>query len=106
MICSTNAIESMNVRCRRAVKARGHFPNEAAALKCLYLGTRALDPTGKGRARWATRWKPALNAFAITFEGRLNKNIRQARYTVNRTLPWSAKISLLEPSDRARGQLE
>jgi hypothetical protein len=24
-----------------------------------------------GRARWITRWKPALNAFAITFEGRL-----------------------------------
>lgn len=64
--------ESMNARYRRAVKARGHFPNEAAALKCLYLATRALDPTGKGRARWATRWKPALNAFAITFEGRLN----------------------------------
>lgn len=72
VICSTNAIESMNARYRRAVRARGHFPNEAAALKCLYLATRALDPTGKGRARWATRWKPALNAFAITFEGRLN----------------------------------
>jgi hypothetical protein len=26
----------------------------------------------KGRARWATRWKPALNAFAITFDGRIN----------------------------------
>jgi hypothetical protein len=34
--------------------------------------TRSLDPTGRGRARWVTRWKPALNAFAITFEGRLN----------------------------------
>jgi transposase-like protein len=43
----------------------GHFPNDAAALKCLYLVTRSLDPTGQGRARWATRWKPALNAFAI-----------------------------------------
>lgn len=40
--------------------------------KCLYLATRALDPTGKGRARWASRWKPALNAFAITFDGRIN----------------------------------
>jgi putative transposase len=39
-------------------------------LKCLYLVTRSLDPTGRGRARWITRWKPALNAFAITFEGR------------------------------------
>jgi transposase-like protein len=71
VICSTNAIESLNTRYRRAVRARGHFPNEQAAMKCLYLTTRSLDPTGKGRARWATRWKPALNAFAITFEGRI-----------------------------------
>ena len=71
VICSTNAIESLNARYRRAVRARGHFPTDQAALKCLYLVTRSLDPTGRGRARWVTRWKPALNAFAITFEGRL-----------------------------------
>jgi len=70
VICSTNAIESLNARYQRAVKARGHFPNEQAALKCLYLVTRALDPTGTGRARWMMRWKPALNAFAITFGDR------------------------------------
>jgi putative transposase len=52
------------------IKARGHFPSEQAALKCLYLVTRSLDPTGTGRARWAMRWKPALNAFAITFGDR------------------------------------
>ncbi|ORA39206.1 hypothetical protein BST13_02775 [Mycobacterium aquaticum] len=33
--------------------------------------TRSLDPTGRGKARWAMRWKPALNAFAITFNGRI-----------------------------------
>jgi putative transposase len=71
VICSTNAIESLNARYRRAVRARGHFPTEQAALKCLYLVTRSLDPTGRGKARWAMRWKPALNAFAITFEGRI-----------------------------------
>ena len=70
VICSTNAIESLNARYRRAIKARGHFPNELAALKCLYLVTRSLDPTGQGRARWMMRWKPALNAFAITFSDR------------------------------------
>jgi transposase-like protein len=75
VICSTNAIESINARYRRAVRARGHFPNEASALKCLYLVTRSLDPTGGGRARWMTRWKPALNAFAITFAGRLDRAI-------------------------------
>jgi transposase-like protein len=70
VLCSTNAIESLNARYRRAVRARGHFPTEQAALKCLYLVTRSLDPTGTGRARWITRWKPALNAFAITFGDR------------------------------------
>jgi putative transposase len=70
VICSTNAIESLNARYRRAIKARGHFPSEQAALKCLYLVTRSLDPTGTGRARWTIRWKPALNAFAITFGDR------------------------------------
>ena len=71
VVCSTNAIESVNARYRRAIRVRGHFPTEQAALKCLYLATRALDPTGKGRARWTMRWKPALNAFAIAFEGRI-----------------------------------
>jgi Transposase, Mutator family len=56
VICSTNAIESVNARYRRAIRARGHFPTEQAALKCLYLATRSLDPTGKGKARWAMRW--------------------------------------------------
>ena len=70
VICSTNAIESLNARYRRAVKARGHFPTEQAAIKCLYLVTRSLDPTGDGRTRWTMRWKPALNAFAITFADR------------------------------------
>jgi transposase-like protein len=31
IICTTNAIESLNARFRRAVNARGHFPNEQAA---------------------------------------------------------------------------
>jgi transposase-like protein len=70
VLCSTNAIESLNARYRRAVRARGHFPSEQAALKCLYLVTRSLDPTGTGRARWTVRWKPVINAFAITFSDR------------------------------------
>jgi putative transposase len=72
VICTTNAIESVNSRYRRAIGPRRHFPNELAALKCLYLATMGLDPTGKGRQRWVTRWKPALNAFDITFDGRLS----------------------------------
>jgi putative transposase len=71
VLCSTNAIESLNARYRRAVTAKGHFPTEQAALKTLYLVTRSLDPKGTGQARWVTRWKPALNAFAVTFADRM-----------------------------------
>ena len=71
VICSTNAIESVNARIRKAVRARGHFPNEQAALKCVYMALMSLDPTGKGRKKWTMRWKAPLNAFQIAFEGRL-----------------------------------
>jgi putative transposase len=71
VICTTNAIESVNARIRRAVKARGHFPNEQAALKCVYMAIMSLDPTGTGQRRWMMRWKPALNAFEMTFNGRI-----------------------------------
>jgi putative transposase len=72
LITTTNAIESLNARFRRSVKARGHFPTEQAALKHLYLVIISLDPTGQGRKRWSNRWKGALNAFDITFDGRLS----------------------------------
>lgn len=48
-----------------------HFPTEQAALKTLYLVTRSLDPKVLGQARWVTRWKPTLNAFAMTFADRM-----------------------------------
>jgi putative transposase len=35
------------------------------------MAVMSLDPTGTGRKRWMMRWKPALNAFDITFDGRL-----------------------------------
>jgi putative transposase len=72
LITTTNAIESLNARFRRSVKARGHFPTEQAALKHLYLVIVSLDPTGRGRQRWSNRWKKALNAFDVTFDGRLS----------------------------------
>ncbi len=46
---STNSVESLHARMRRATRARGHFPTEQAALKCLYLLVRSLDPTARGR---------------------------------------------------------
>jgi len=41
-------------------------------LKCLYMTTMSLDPTGRGRQRWSNPEKDALNAFEITFDGRLS----------------------------------
>jgi len=72
IICTTNAIESLNARYRRSANACGHFPTENAALKRLYLTTLALDPTGKGRVRWSNRWKAAMNALDTVFDGRLS----------------------------------
>jgi putative transposase len=54
----------------REASDRVRVPNEQAAMKCLYLTIRSLDPTGRGR----NRWKPALNAFVVTFEGRIDLN--------------------------------
>jgi putative transposase len=71
VIYTTNAVESINARIRKAVKARGHFPTEQAAMKCVYLAVMSLDPTGKGRARWTNRWKAPLNAFTVAFPGRI-----------------------------------
>ena len=47
VLCSTNAIESLIARHRRAVKARGHVPSEQAALRCLHLVTRSLGRPAK-----------------------------------------------------------
>jgi transposase-like protein len=71
VIYTTNSIESINARIRRAVNARGHFPTEQAALKCVYMAIMSLDPTGVGRQRWSNRWKAALNAFTLAFPGRI-----------------------------------
>jgi putative transposase len=55
-------------------------------MKSLYLVTGSLDPQGTGQTRWAMRWKPGLNAFAITFADRMPAgraaNKTSATYTV------------------------
>jgi hypothetical protein len=37
---------------------------------------RHLGPTGKGAKKWSNRWKAALNAFDITFDGRISATRR------------------------------
>src|SRR5512143_2727490 len=71
LLSTTNAIESLNSRFRKGIDARGHFPNEQAAMKVLYLAVRSLDPRGTGQVRWMIRWKPILNVLAVSFHHRM-----------------------------------
>lgn len=71
LLSTTNAIESLNARFRKVIDARGHFPNDQAALKVLYLAVRSLDPKGTGQVRWITRWKPILNVIGVSFHDRM-----------------------------------
>lgn len=58
VLYSTNAIESLNARLRRAARVRGHFVSQEVALKFMYLMVRSLDSSGSGAVRWMVRWKP------------------------------------------------
>jgi len=67
MIYTTNAIESLNAKLRRAVRARGHFPTDDSAMKLLYLVLNLASKEWKMPAR---EWMMAKAQFAILFEGR------------------------------------
>ena len=66
-IPDTNAIEALNRQLRKAIKTKGHFPNEDAARKLIYLAIQNAAP------QWTrTRaWTKALLAFKIQFGDRL-----------------------------------
>jgi putative transposase len=69
VIYTTNAIESLHSSIRKVIKNRGHFPNDEAATKLIYLALRNIEK------KWimpARTWKEALNQFAVLFEDRLN----------------------------------
>lgn len=71
VVYTTNAIESLNARFRKATRRRGHFPTEQAALKVLYLAIRQRDPGRSNAVGRVQGWKTALNAFVIHFGDRL-----------------------------------
>jgi putative transposase len=66
IVYTTNAIESLNMSLRKAIKTRGAFPTEDAALKVMYLALRNLA------AKWnaVQGWREALNRFALLWEAR------------------------------------
>src|SRR5579859_3240096 len=67
VIYTTNAIEALNRQLRKSIKTKGHFPNEDAARKLIYLAIQNATP------QWTrTRaWTKALLAFKIQFGDRL-----------------------------------
>ena len=72
IVYTTNLIESVNYQLRKVSKNRGHFPNDAAALKLLRLVARDISTTRGGAAGTGTyAWKTALNILDIHFPNRL-----------------------------------
>ena len=64
MIYTTNAIESLNAKIRRAVRTRGHFPSNDDATKLLYL---VLNHAAQAWKRLPREWTEAKTQFAIIF---------------------------------------
>lgn len=67
VIYTTNALESVHARLRKIIKTRGHFPNDEAATKLIWLALRNIT------AKWeraAPSWRLAMNQFAILYGDR------------------------------------
>ncbi len=64
IIYTTNAIEALNSKLRRAVRTRGHFPNDDAATKLLYL---VLNHAAQEWKRPPKEWSEARTQFAVVF---------------------------------------
>jgi putative transposase len=91
IIYTTNAIESLNYQLRKIIKNRGHFPNDDAVIKLLWLAIRDIeDKRARQRAKEAGKarndrrapgrlvegatvhgWKAALGALTIAYPDRL-----------------------------------
>lgn len=64
IVYTTNAIEALNSKLRRAVRTRGHFPNDEAAAKLLYL---VLNQAANDWKRPPREWGQARTQFAVIF---------------------------------------
>jgi putative transposase len=74
VVYTTNAIESLNARFRQATRRRGHFPDDQAALKVLYLVIRSPRPNRTNVTGTTVGWKKALNALAMYYGERITEN--------------------------------
>jgi transposase-like protein len=71
IVYTTNAIESLNARFRKAIRHRGHFPTEQAALKVLYLVATQRRPNRANPTGQINGWKKILNALTIHYGDRI-----------------------------------
>ena len=70
LLYTTNAIEALNSKLRRAVRARGHFPTDEAAMKLLFLVLNRAEKEWRMPAR---EWAMAKAQFAVLFGERFTK---------------------------------
>ena len=70
VIYTTNALESLNARVRKIIKTRGHFPNDDAATKLIWLALRNISAAW---SRTSPAWRPAMNQFAILYGDRFTQ---------------------------------
>ena len=66
-VYTTNSIENLNRQIRKTIKTRGHFPDEQAATKLIYLAIQ------RAETKWRTayNWTAALRGLKIHFGDRL-----------------------------------
>jgi putative transposase len=80
VLYTTNVVESLNYQLRKITRNRGHFPNDDALFKLLYLGIRNVLAHKGGKNRQSRPgpsthgWTAALNQFEVFFPGRLDTN--------------------------------
>jgi transposase-like protein len=70
VVYTTNAIESVHARLRKIIKTRGHFPNDDAATKLIWLALRNITADW---SRAAKEWRAAMNQFAIAYGDRFTR---------------------------------
>jgi putative transposase len=70
IVYTTNAIEALNSKLRRAVRARGHFPSDDAAMKLLFLVLNRAEKEWKMAPR---EWAMAKAQFAILYGERFKR---------------------------------
>jgi putative transposase len=73
IVYTTNAIESLNARFRRAVRHRGHFPTEQAALKVLYLVATQKRKNRENLTGKINGWKSILNTLSTHYGERISE---------------------------------